>query len=132
MFKRIKSLININNGVLAVALLIALSWVWGTVEAIQRNFSLQQEVDSLAQEIAYYELENDTLKFHQKYYQTEEYLDLSARERLNKAGPGEKLLILPANTVKETPDPVATTSQIPITERSNIDQWLYFLFGDKQ
>ena len=74
MFKRLTSYINLNNGVLVVALLITLSWIWGTVEAIQSNFALQQQVDTLAQENAYYDLQNETLKFQQKYYQTNEYL----------------------------------------------------------
>ncbi len=131
MLKHLKQYLNLNNGVLLVALLIALSWVWGTVEAIQKNFALQQQVDTLNQELTYYELENETLAFQKKYYQTNEYLELSARERLNKAAPGEKLLMLPSNTIipaakEEAP---ATT---PIQERSNFEQWRYFLLSNKQ
>lgn len=128
---KVKQHANINNGVLIIALLIAASWVWSTIEAIQRNFVLQQQVDSLKQEIALDELRNKTISFQNKYYATAEYIELSARERLNKASPDEKVLILPPNTKKA--DVTATNMQAatPITDRSNFDQWMYFLFGDK-
>lgn len=132
MFKRIKPYLNLNNGVLLIALLIAISWVWGTVEAIQRNFVLQQQVDTLTQELSFHELENETLEFQQKYYQTDEFLELSARERLNKATDGEKVLILPSNTVKPASDETAEPTVTPIRDRSNFDQWSYFLFGYKR
>lgn len=132
MFKRIKPYLNLNNSVLAIALLVAVSWIWGTVEAIQRNFALQQQVDTLTQELSFHELENETLIFQQKYYQTDEYLELSAREHLNKSAEGEKVLILPPNTVKLASDETAEPAITPIRERSNFDQWSYFLFGYKR
>jgi cell division protein FtsB len=132
MLKRFRSLLTISNGILLVGFLITLSWVWGTVDAIQQNFVLQQRVDGLAQQIAYQELENQTLDFQKKYYQTNEYLELSARERLNLASPDEKALILPPNTVTATDDiPAPMSSDTPIAKRSNIEQWLYFLLAEK-
>lgn len=132
MQNRLKSLITLNNGVLLVAILITVSWAWGTVEAIGRNFTLQQQVDALAQEVDYEDLQNETLKFQQKYYQTNEFLELSARERLNKAQDGEKVLILPKNTVSSKNTVEQTASVTPITQRSNLEQWMYFLFATKQ
>lgn len=132
MKNRLKSLITLNNGVLLVAALITFSWVWGSVEAIGQNFALQQQVDSLSQEVEYYNLQNETLEFQQKYYQTNEFLELSARERLNKAGDGEKVLILPKNTVLSDGEGTQNTESSTITQRSNIEQWFYFLFANKQ
>lgn len=129
MLKNIGEHLTLNNGVLLVALLVTASWAWGTVGAIQQNFALQQEVDSLAQQIAYQELENQTLQFENQYYRSNEYLELSARAHLNRAAAGEKLLVLPPNTVAD-----ASTSGQPVTpvsDRSNFQQWLYFLFGNK-
>jgi cell division protein FtsB len=133
MFKKIKPHLNLNNAVLVVALLITANWVWGTVDAIQRNFVLQQQVDSLAQQNEFQSLQNETLAFEQKYYNTQEYLELSAREHLNKTAPGEKVLILPPNTVssKNVGQPAAGTT-IPLSKRSNFEQWMYFLFGNKK
>ena len=132
LWHRLRSVATVNNGVLFIALLLAVVWVWSTIEAIQRNFALQQQVDALQQEIAVSELENKTLELQRHYYNSPEYLELSARQRLNKAAPGEKLLILPPNTVRpameEQPE---TIGEVPITQRSNFAQWMYFLFGKK-
>lgn len=120
----------LNNGVLLVALFITVSWVWGTVDAIQQNFVLQQQVDTLSQEIGYQDLENQTIVFQNQYYNSNEYLELAARDHLNKANAGEKLLILPPATVSDTASTQAVTTT-PISKRSNFQQWLYFLFGNK-
>jgi cell division protein FtsB len=127
---KIKPFFTLNNGVVFLAMLVAAGWVWNTIEAIQRNFDLQQQVDGLKQEIAVFELQNKTIEFQNKYFESDEYLELSARERLNKAIKDEKLLILPQNTpvVKQETE---VASQTPITSRSNFEQWMYFLFGDK-
>ena len=122
--------LTLNNGVLLVALLIGSTWVWSTVAAIQRNFQLQQQVDLLAQQIAVQELENKSQALQNKYYQTNEYMELSARERLGKASPGEKLLILPPNNVKAEPEE-DLQAEAPVANRSNFAQWMYFLFGTK-
>lgn len=131
-YNQAKPHFNLNNGVLLIALLIASGWVWNTVEAIQRNFQLQQKVDLLRQELSVLELQNKTIDFQNKYYKSDEFLELSARERLNKAGKGEKLLMLPANTKHAAKDEVVLVDNLastPISERSNLDQWMYFLFG---
>lgn len=130
MFKKVQHHLTLNNAVLLLALLITVSWAWGTVQAIQQNFELQQQVDGIGQQIAYQELENETLQFENQYYNSNEYLELSARDHLGKANPGEKLLILPPTTVSDkaaTGQPAVT----PIAKRSNLQQWMYFLFGNK-
>jgi cell division protein FtsB len=126
-----KEHLTLNNGVLLVAVLIGSTWAWSTIEAIQRNFKLQQQVDSLAQQIAVRELENKSQALQNQYYQSPEYLELSARERLNKAAPDEKLIMLPPNTVAAAPDEQLLPAEPPITSRSNFAQWMYFLFGKK-
>ena len=129
--KRLRGYITLNNGVLVVAILIASTWVWSTIEAIQHNFTLQQQVDALAQQIAVEELQNKTLQLQKSYYGSDQYLELSARERLGVASPGEKLLALPPNTVKPLSQTITPTNDAPITIRSNFAQWMYFLFGKK-
>lgn len=131
LWRRARGLATINNAVLFIALLIASSWVWSTISAIQRNFKLQQQVDALAQEVSLEALQNKTLQLQETYYNSDQYLELSARERLGVAQPGEKLLVLPPNTVKPAQDTPTPTSQTPIAARSNFAQWMYFLFGKK-
>lgn len=129
MLQHFRSYMTLNNGVLLVALLVTFSWVWGTVGAIQQNFQLQQDVDSLSQQISYQNLENQALRFQNQYFTSNEYLELSARDHLTKANSGEKLLVLPPNTKHDTAQQIVATT--PIAKRSNFQQWLYFLFGNK-
>lgn len=129
--RKVRDFASLNNAVLAVALLIGSSWAWSTIEAIQRNFKLQQQVDALTQEIAVAELQNKSQGLQNKYYQSPEYLELSARERLGKAAPGEHVIILPPNKVGTAPESDIQTNETPITQRSNFAQWMYFLFGKK-
>lgn len=129
--KQASTHLNLNNGVLVLAVVITLSWAWGTVHAIQRNFVLQQQVDSLQQEVALIELENQTLEFQKSYYSTPEFLELSARQQLNKALPGEKVIVLPANKVPPANLSVEDLPLKNIKDRSNFDQWIYFLFANK-
>jgi cell division protein FtsB len=132
MLKQLRPHLTLNNGVLLVALLITVTWMWGTVGAIQQNFVLQQQVDSLSQQIGYQDLENQTLAFENQYYNSNEYLELAARDHLSKANPGEKMLILPSTTASVASTTQQTTTvTIPITKRSNFQQWVYFLFGNK-
>lgn len=131
LLRKAKAHLNLNNGVLLVAMLIATSWVWSTIDAIGRNFRLQQQVDDLQQQIAVEELKNKAAELQNKYYASAEYQELSARERLNKAAPGEKVLILPPNTVSSDTQKEPVATETPITERSNFAQWMYFLFGQK-
>lgn len=130
-YRKVRSHLTLNNGVLLVALLIAATWVWSTIQAIQHNFTLQQQVDALEQQIAVEDLQNKTLQLQKTYYNSDQYLELSARERMNLAQPGEKLLVLPPNTVKSQPTSSVAPGEQTTQERSNFAQWMYFLFGKK-
>ncbi len=122
----IKPQLTTENGVLIVALLIAASFLWNTMGALQRNYQLQRQVDIMEQEAALYELENQTLEFQKKYYQSAEYIELSARQRLNKAAPGEKVIILPPSQEKPAQTPTAALTN---KSETNFEQWIRFFFG---
>jgi cell division protein FtsB len=128
--RKLRTLATLNNGVLVVAILIASTWVWSTIEAIQHNFTLQQQVDALSQQISVDDLQNKTLQLQKAYYNSDQYLELSAREHFGVANPGEKVVVLPPNTV-QSPPAAMPANQAPITTKSNFAQWMYFLFGKK-
>ena len=107
-----------------VVVFVVVSLVFGSVQAIQENFQRQIEVDTAAQEVALLEVENETIRFQNQYYQSNEYLELQARKLLNKAAPGEKVIILPATTLKAPEQNANNTmnDDIPIKDRSNFEQ----------
>jgi hypothetical protein len=121
-----------NNAVLAVGVFVAISWAWGSVQAMERNYALQKEVDYKRRELQLARLQTETLRFEQNYYESDEYKELAIRERLGLVNPGEKVLILPPNT--ETSDDSVGKSTQPIPQRvsqSNFQQWANFLFGGR-
>ena len=127
--QRFEHHLTLNNGVLAIAVIITASWVWGTINAIEKNFLLEQRAEDLQQQVTVQKLQNQNLQYQQHYLQTNEYLELSAREHFDKVTPGENELILPPNTVSSPPP--KTTAAIPTKQRSNVDQWLFFLLANK-
>lgn len=120
--------LTLNNVVVAVALLIALSWAWGSIEMMQRNYDLQRMVDAKRQLVRREQLRVDTLAFEEKYYASAEYQDLALRQRLGRATPGERLLIVPST---DQPTVMAVNRSAHPIEQSNFQQWMNFLFGAK-
>lgn len=121
----------LNNAVIVVAFFIAASWVWGSLSMMQRNYSLQKEVDYKNRQLELAELQRDNLEFQRDYYQTAEYQELAAREALGTVRPGEHMLILPKNSEAAKSADKQTVAQPASSEQegSNLEQWVNFLFG---
>lgn len=129
--------LTMNNIVLAVAALIAVSWAWSSVQAVQRNYQLQREVDDKRRQQSLMELQTETLAYEQRYYKSREYQTLEAKRRLGLAEPGEKVLVLPPNTEhakaldkNEEQGSVSLASDEPAPPP--FQQWMNFLFGGNQ
>jgi hypothetical protein len=119
-----------NNIVIAVALVIGASWTWGSIGMMQRNYSLQKEVDSKRREQQLADLEVQTLTYEQKYYKSSEYQDLAMRQRLGMADAGEKALILPPNSqAAKSADTQQQKKRTVVVPESSFQQWANFLFG---
>ena len=110
---------------MTVVVVAVLVWVISTIQVLNNNYNLQRQVDNAILDNQITELENENLRLEQMYYQTDEYLDLSARSLLGKASPGEHLVILP----RVEHDDSGSTDGVATVEKSNLDQWLDFLFG---
>ncbi|MGB3945734.1 MAG: septum formation initiator family protein, partial [Candidatus Saccharimonadales bacterium] len=87
-----------NNVVVLIALFVAASWAWGSVQAMERNYELQKEIDLKRRELRLSELETQKLQFERNYYKSDEYKELAVREKLGLVKPGEKVLILAPNS----------------------------------
>ena len=122
--------LTLNNVVVAAAALIALSWAWGSIESMQRNYELQQMVDQKKYQLTVEKLRTELLAYESKYYESDEYLDLAVRQRLGRGSPGEKLLIVPStDAAKQQPTAHNTPQKQPT---SNCQQWINFLFGARR
>lgn len=122
-----------NNLVILTAFLIAAGWVWGSLQVMQRNYGLQREVDQKKRELQLAQLQTESLQLQKRYYETDEYKELAARESLGLVMPGESVLILPENSeaAKDADKTASPVTQAPSSkdQTSNLEQWLNFLFG---
>ncbi len=121
-----------NNLVILTAFLIAAGWIWGSLQMMQRNYSLQKEVDYKKRQLQLAGLQKDSLELQKRYYQTNEYKELAARESLGLVMPGEKVLILPDNSeaaIQADKERSRVVETVSIEKSSNMEQWLNFLFG---
>jgi len=122
----------LNNAVILVAFVIAANWIWGSLGMMQRNFTLQKELDDKSQQLIVAQLDTENAKLEQRYYQTEEYKELAVRQQLGLVVPGESVLILPPNSpsVIAKDKAAAATASYKVVPTSNFSQWMNFLFGN--
>ncbi len=118
-----------------VFVVVALLVTWSGVGVIQDNYQLQKKISRLRQETELQNLENDTLRLRNQYFETDQYLELTARRQFGLAAPGEKLLLVPesvalANSVelpKAQNTDEKTKPQKPKYQQ-NFEAWMQFLF----
>lgn len=133
MIDKIKKHVGSNDLILVVALLIALGLAWNTISAMQRNYYLQQKYNQLKAEVELIKIKNQNLRFNIAYLKSDEYLELAARDKFNKAAPGETMVYLPQNGEAEKAPIAKTTAKKQITRqrgwRVNISDWWQFFQG---
>lgn len=118
--------------IVTVALVgLAIVWfIWGSVQAMQKNYELRRVVEAKERQAELTELETRTLEYEQRYLQSEEYKKLAVRERLGYGDPGEKVLVLPANSEEAGERDASESTNAPNAPKpSNLAQWGNFLFG---
>jgi cell division protein FtsB len=110
---------------------------WSGVKAIDANYVLQKQIAAQQQQNEIQQLENSNLKLQNDYYNSNQYLELSARQNFGLAAAGEKELIVPkavalAYTVPE-PKPLAPPAavKLPFYER-NLQAWVNFFLHRPQ
>jgi hypothetical protein len=126
--KQYRHLLTIQNAGLLVAVVIALSWVWGSVVTLQKNYKYQRQVDANTQSIELAKLQNKTYQYQQAYFKSDEFLELSARAKLGKALPGEHLVLLPSSDAIKDTVSTQKTAIATVEAESNFARWIRFLF----
>jgi cell division protein FtsB len=123
---------------LYVFMLIVLAIAWSTVKAIQANYDLQRKIAILKQQNTVTKLQNENTDLKNRYYNTDEYLNLAARQNLGVAAPGEKVLTVPHDVALKHVDMALLAKTITprtVDKRSkivkNLDDWKDFLLGRK-
>ncbi len=141
MIKKIRKIIssqdifNSKNMSLVLFLIISLSVTWSTAKIIQKNYSLQQQINQLNQEVALLEQTNQNQKIKNKYFETDAYLEIAARKYFQKSLPGERLYIVPKEVAlsKIKPIPADQAKKASLSDKSfiikNWQSWINFVLG---
>lgn len=121
--------LNFEHVIIAIAIILCISWAWRAISSVSRNWDLEQRLSSREKELSALKLNVENLSTENAYYQSAEYQELAARDKQNKKLPGETMIYLPDNTeAAKTKHQVEKTEVAPETA-SNVEQWLSFLFG---
>jgi cell division protein FtsB len=114
---------------------ISLLVTWSSLGAIQTNYVLQQQINRLEQQAELQEVENANLRLRNEYYDTERYLELTARRQFGLGAPGEKLLLVPkevalshAADIPQEEEQVARPAPEKPRYQQNFEAWIDFLF----
>mgnify|MGYP000019865010 CR=1 FL=1 len=69
---------------------IVLLITWSGIKSIQTNYGLQKQISSLKQQNTLQQLQNDNLNLQNQYFNSNQYLELAARQDFALAASGEK------------------------------------------
>jgi cell division protein FtsB len=138
--KQARQLVDVRNIGLYIFGVIVLAIAWSGAKTVQNNYQLQKQISALRQQNEVIHLQNNNTYLQNQFYQTKEYQELSARQNLGLAAPGEKVLLVPKDVAMSYVDPALadkrdSSSGAVIDNRSkytkNLEAWRDFLLGRK-
>jgi cell division protein FtsB len=123
--------IRFTGQVVFVGIVLLISW--SGIKTIQSNYQLQKEISTLNQQNEVHDLENSNLKLQNEYYNTEEYLELSARRNFGLGKPGEKELLVPQTVAYTYAADIKPQNESTIEQESkhtnNFQAWVNFFLN---
>lgn len=137
---RTKQLVDIRNIGLYIFGIVVVAIAWSGAKTVQNNYELQKKIAALKQENAVIYLQNSNTYLQNQYYKTDEYLELSARQNLGLAAPGEQVKLVPKDTALKYIDPklgqVQSNNEQKAADKrpgyvKNLEAWRDFLLGRK-
>ena len=138
--KKAKQLADVRNIVLYIFGIVVLAIAWSGAKTVQSNYELQKKISTLQQENTVLWLQNNNTYLQNQYYKTDQYLELSARQNLGLAAPGEHVILIPGEVALRYIDPAlaspdASAKPTPVDNRpgyvKNLEAWRDFLLGRK-
>src|SRR3990167_9666970 len=96
--EHLKEFFSVNNVGFYIFAVIVLAIAWSGVRTVQNNYELQKQIALLKQQNEVLKLSNESTALKSRFYETDQYLDLAARQNLGLAAPGETVLLIPKAT----------------------------------
>jgi cell division protein FtsB len=136
--KKAKQLADARNIGLYIFGLVVVAIAWSGAKTVQNNYALQKQISTLKQQNVVLQLQNQNTALQNEYYKTNQFLELSARQNLGLAAPGEQVMIVPKNVAMSYVDPNLaknasrsdnTTADKRAGYIKNLEAWRDFLLG---
>ena len=114
-----------------VFVFIVLLISWSGVKAIQMNYNLQKQISTTQQENQIQKLQNNNLTLQDKYYSSNQYLELQARQNFGLASPGEQEILVPRSVALAYAPKVSLTTtepskvSVPALQK-HVNDWINF------
>jgi cell division protein FtsB len=137
---RLQKLTDVRNLVFYAFTVLTLAITWSGIKTVQDNYELQKKISAIKQQDSILQLQNENTELQNKYFQTNEYLDLAARQNLGLSAPGETVMLVPLNVAMKYVDPSLAPKKIQAAQTTddkrskyarNIQAWRDFLLGRK-
>lgn len=122
--------LTVENMVLLFAIALCLVWTVQSVVAMSRNWALSERLAEEKRTLAVKEMEVKMAELENEYYRTDEYQELLARKYMDKALPGENMVIMPDNSDGAKKAQQTEVAQEELKDYSNLEKWMMFLFPD--
>lgn len=122
--------LTIENVILILAIVLCLNWTYRSIEAMNRNWELSENLRTAQKNLELKKVEIETAELENAYYSSDEYQELAARKFANKQLDGEKMVYLPENSAEaknKHTEEVAVVSEEK-KEYSNFEQWMMYLW----
>lgn len=97
-----------------------------TARILIQKRGIDKQIAQLQSQVDKIKKNNDQLTYLNKYFETPEYQEKQAREKLNLAKPGEYVVVLPSDADK------ADFAQADANKESNAKQWFNYFFNHAQ
>lgn len=133
-FRRLKyqfrhGFLTIENVVLFFAILFGLFCTYRSIEAMNRNWELAENLRSTQRTLELKKIEIETAELENAYYETDEYKELAARKFANKELEGEKMVYMPENSEEARNKHAAKAAEVEEKkEYSNFEKWMIYLW----
>ena len=111
-----------NVGLLAFVVLVFIVSYSGA-RAVQTNYGLQKKVYELSKINDVSRLANANLELTNKYYETSQYLEVTARQNLGLAAAGETVLLVPKDIALQHTVPMPEDEQSNETPNKSLPFW---------
>lgn len=136
--KKLRQLADARNIALYIFGIIVLAIAWSGARTVQNNYQLQKQITILQQQNEVLHLQNNNSYLQNQFYDTAVYQELSARQNLGLAAPGEKVLLVPKTVAMKYVDPALADHRDNNTAAAidnrpsytkNLEAWRDFLLG---